>query len=375
VTQIATVERPRSIPTLDGWRAVAILLVIWAHASMGLHPSYPEYSANSLARFGVIGVPIFFGISGLLICKLLLEEEASSGTISLRAFYLRRCFRILPPLFTFLLAAVVLGCIVRPWELASSVFFFRNYYPDLPDSGFSSHLWSLSVEEHFYLFWPGLLCILLRIGRPFLSTACLALGFGLWRAVDMHVHLTARLFPLLDTTGRSDYRLDGLLWGCAAAFMLQRPEVREFLKKRLGGGAFTLSLLFYLVCLIRPVHLTGIWMAMLIPWLILGTITHKRWLLSRILNLAPLRWIGRISYSLYLWQQLFLVPTWELHVLPYVQRPFLNLAMCFLCATVSYYLIERPMIRLGRRLEARMRESSQVVPHAKALAEVSAREP
>jgi peptidoglycan/LPS O-acetylase OafA/YrhL len=92
---------------------------------------------------GVNGVPIFFGISGLLICKLLLEEAASSGTISLSAFYLRRCFRILPPLFAFLLVAYFVGCIVRPWELVSSVFFFRNYLPDSLASGFSSHLWSL----------------------------------------------------------------------------------------------------------------------------------------------------------------------------------------------------------------------------------------
>jgi peptidoglycan/LPS O-acetylase OafA/YrhL len=230
------------------------------------------------------------------------------------------------------------------------------------------------VEEHFYLLWPGLLCILLRFGRGFLSTVFLALGFGLWRAVDLHVHLTAQVLPFLDTDGRTDYRLDGLLWGCAAAFLLQRPEIREFLVKRVGRLIFVLSLLFYFLCLVRPVHLTAIWMAMLIPCLILGTVTHERWLLSRILDLAPVRWIGRISYSLYLWQQLFMVPTWERHVLPHVQRPYVNVVMCFLCAAASYYVVERPIIRLGRWLAAHRRASSPIDLPEPSLAAVGARE-
>ena len=127
------------IPTLDGWRAVAIAAVIIHHVGQGFYKSQDAY-AGSATRYGAFGVDIFFGISGLLITKLLLEEWENSGQTQLTGFYLRRAFRILPP-YLLLLAVYTLGGMwgsgVEAW---SCLLFFRNYAPDVLVTPRSQHL-------------------------------------------------------------------------------------------------------------------------------------------------------------------------------------------------------------------------------------------
>lgn len=94
--------------------------------------------------------------------------------------------------------------------------------------------------------------------------------------------------------------------------------------------------------------------------LILGTATHTNWLTSQLLEWKPVRWIGRISYSLYLWQQLFLMPSWESHPLKLAQELPWNLLFPLLCAVVSHYCIERPAIRFGRRVAMRLSRGEQI---------------
>ena len=122
-------DKARYIPTLDGWRAVAILMVIAYHAGAGFY-GLKEFFAVSPTRFGSWGVPVFFALSGLLITKLLLEEFDRSGRISLKSFYIRRAFRILPAATLYILTLAALGLLVSRTELASSLFFFRNYLPE-----------------------------------------------------------------------------------------------------------------------------------------------------------------------------------------------------------------------------------------------------
>ncbi|MBV8072845.1 MAG: acyltransferase, partial [Acidobacteriaceae bacterium] len=149
------------IPTLDGWRAVAIGMVIAYHASMVPFGTVEAYRSSwaYLLRFGHIGVALFFGISGFLITTLLLREEARNGRISLSKFYIRRCFRILPAYYALLGSITILGLITSRAELMSSLCFVRNYIHEGAGGGsyVTGHLWSLAVEEHFYLLWPGLL--------------------------------------------------------------------------------------------------------------------------------------------------------------------------------------------------------------------------
>ena len=143
------------LPSLDGWRAVSIGLVLVQHSTMAA--GFPPALTPWIKRFdlGSLGVQFFFVISGFLITWLLLQEQARHGRISLKHFYLRRALRILPVYFFYLF---VLGCLTRyeqPGYLwAANLTFTTNYF--WPPEG-TAHFWSLGVEEQFYLLWPGLL--------------------------------------------------------------------------------------------------------------------------------------------------------------------------------------------------------------------------
>src|ERR1700722_6925634 len=173
-------DKTRYIPTLDGWRALAILLVIAHHAGTAFYGE-KEYYASSPTRFGIWGVPVFFGLSGLLITKLLLEEFDRTGAISLKGFYIRRSFRILPPVFMYIMTVAALGLLVSKTELASSFFFFRNYLPGSLGGIYTNHLWSLAVEEHFYLVWPGLL-VWIGVRRGLAAAISIAVALALWQS-------------------------------------------------------------------------------------------------------------------------------------------------------------------------------------------------
>src|ERR1700731_4102388 len=130
------------IPTLDGWRGVAILLVLIGHFM-------PRTYFSLVRTIGGHGVSVFFVLSGFLITSRLLDEQERNGRINLLRFYLRRIFRLMPCAWTFLLVVWTLG-IVKPGEIESCLFFFRNYVAFGP-SGPTVHFWSLSIEEQFYL--------------------------------------------------------------------------------------------------------------------------------------------------------------------------------------------------------------------------------
>jgi peptidoglycan/LPS O-acetylase OafA/YrhL len=156
----APIQRPRYIPSLDGLRALSVVLVIVLHtlwAEAWIHPMHEWYL---VLGNGGMGVSIFFVISGYLISTLLLREWEKKGTISLKSFYLRRAFRILPPLYVYILFLVVLGATghlpgMNFREFITAVTFTRNYVP----SGLwaMEHLWSICLEEQFYLIWPSVL--------------------------------------------------------------------------------------------------------------------------------------------------------------------------------------------------------------------------
>jgi peptidoglycan/LPS O-acetylase OafA/YrhL len=344
---LASVRKQSSyIPTLDAWRAIAISMVVLHHAAMGFYARENDYYQQTSTLFGAFGVDVFFGLSGLLITKLLLEEARGAGGISLRGFYIRRVFRIMPPYLLFLTTLVVFGALRGSLELESCLFFFRNYIPPEAGGGYTQHLWSLAVEEHFYLLWPGLL-VLSGTRRGRMVAAWLAIGVGLWRVVNAQ----SGLFPTLLPHFRTDLRLDALLWGCVAGFLLDSEAEREMLTRRLNAWTWMFVLAAAVWCVRLYSLLTGLWLAMLIPVLLAGTAVHPEWILSRVMEWKPFRWIGTISYSLYLWQEVFLAPGWApVHVW---QRWPWNILGAVAAAALSYYALERPLLRMGRRLAQR----------------------
>jgi len=352
------------IPTLDGWRAVAILGVLLCHGSFAfLNRGGVVHDPRwlDLCFRGSYGVDIFFGISGFLITSRLLEERRRSGRIDVGRFYARRAFRILPASLTFLGVLALLSrafpIAVEPGEWWTCLLFSRNYLPSHGGGGwFTDHFWSLSAEEHFYMLWPATLCSLLATSaasRARVWAFGLALGTAAWAEFEHHARLLDRVLPSVFMEQRTDVRLDGLLWGCFMAMTLADPARREALTRWLGKPWVRVTLaLAFVATVMNWLPGTGRAIAAMVPLLLAATALHPGSAAGRLLEWSPLRRLGRLSYSVYLWQQLFLLPAKELAESPLgaLQHWPLNVVSIFACATLSYVLIERPMVRLGHRL-------------------------
>ena len=349
-TTIAGKKRSGYLPTLDGWRALSILAVLFHHAPL-LHLG--PFSTRWLYDEGAFGVQIFFAISGFLICGRLLEEEARTGTLHLRGFYIRRVLRIQPAALAFLFAvllAKLASLVVLSWGgLFAALALVRNYLPWNavgPVDYVTSHFWSLSVEEHFYLLLPA---FLLFVRRRRVRLLLLASGLLLvWNLFCIRHNL---LGP--QSYHRTDLCLNMLLFPAALAVLLRRPQFRSACERFLQPWvAFLVALLILIPMWAawRHAFRTG---AVLVPaLLVLSTMLHPQSPFSRLLETKPLRFVGRISYGLYLWQQLFVTG----HFVP--QNPALgflttfpaSFLVSFALAMASYYWLELPCMRLGHRL-------------------------
>jgi peptidoglycan/LPS O-acetylase OafA/YrhL len=212
-------QHSETIPSLNGIRAISVLLVVVAHAGFGhVVP-------------GGLGVTIFFFLSGYLITTLLLVEHARSGRIDIWHFYVRRCFRLFPPLFVTLAIAYSLvasgylpGGMTIP-GLLSQTLYFANYYELFFDPGNAipsgtGILWSLAVEEHFYIFYPLFLSLLLRRSlRP--RTISIVLASACVVVLAWRIHLVQSLgFFAERTYYASDTRIDSIIYGCLMAVFI-----------------------------------------------------------------------------------------------------------------------------------------------------------
>ena len=346
-----TKKRSSYLPTLDGWRAVAILAVLGSHDAVHtLGPLNTRY----LNDIGGNGVGVFFAISGFLICSRLLDEETLRGRISLKGFYERRAFRILPAAMLFLAVISILGALALiplNWrEVLASLFFFRNY-PRLfgfnagPLTWYTAHFWSLAVEEQFYFFLPVLL-----VFTPKRWRAWTLLGLSLLIAANRFVQSQHRPFNLMQF--HSEVRIDCLLVPALFAVVAYAPAARA----RVARWLRPWPLYFALVLCFLPFGDETWWHTTITTWafpvVVVGAVLNPDNVFGRVLEWAPLRFVGRISYSLYLWQQLFFIThfgpaTSEIHI---VQTWPLRLVLTFSCALLSYYLLERPLVKLGHRL-------------------------
>lgn len=337
------------LPTLDGWRAVAILAVICTHDS--LHSIGP-FSTRWLYLHGGSGVDLFFAISGLLICSRLLEEERVLGFISLRNFYIRRAFRILPPVLAYLGTIAVLiqtGVLHIGWrEWFGTAFFLRNYSSLMgapgPDSWFTGHFWSLAVEEHFYFILPAVLVLTRKRWR-------VQVLLGICLVVFVHRFSVLQARPWGEVIFHTGTRLDGLLIPALFAVLALKAEFRETMQK---------CLKFWPLLLIPVIILCANWegsfgritlLALLMPMAVLGSVLNPGGYLALALEWAPVRYIGRISYSLYIWQQLFFPVHFDIgYPLGILENTPLRYVATLAIAIASYHFLERPLIRLGHRL-------------------------
>lgn len=341
MTGSQTVKKPEPRdPLLDGFRAYAVGLVILGHAMAYRFADQLETSGiigHQIRRLSGpladLGVYLFFAISGYIITSLLLREEKRRGRISLQAFYLRRSFRILPPLVMYLLAVFLLstnGLVASPVHELPRALFTCNL---LECDWYIAHTWSLAVEEQFYLIWPVIFLFTAKQIRTKFSVIGL---IGLTSA-----------FVILDWTFHSN----ALSFACitAGVCIALQPNWRDFLATRCGPYLWLFAgFLAVLGPFILGNWLSGLIMPLLVLILIFGAYGLS-WL-HPFLVARPVQWIGAMSYSLYLWQQLFLgrEPI----------GPAITLLMLPCVALLSMYLIERPFIRLSHRLSRSITTSS-----------------
>jgi peptidoglycan/LPS O-acetylase OafA/YrhL len=369
---IKSVDAPFGyLPTLDGWRAVAVSLVLFSHGSYSLSAftgGASDIIGDNFPNFGPFGVHIFFGLSGFLICSRLIDESnenALTGGINLQKFYLRRFFRIIPPLFVmmlFILGPATLGEFnISFSQWIAGLFFAANYWRVSGGRWYLGHLWSLAVEEHFYVIFPGVLR-LAGVRRGLFISIASACTIAVWRAVLFKIENSAGTMNAAYFWCRTDVQADWLLWGCVIAFIYNSPDARTVLKTLLKPVVWWGLVIVSVIASISavPVHFNIGWkraMAMyaiqaaVVPLILVGTVLRPQGGPARFLECYPLRWFGKLSYSVYLWQQLFLVrPEDTAKTLGWLQQFPVNLGATMVMAMASYYLIEKPAVKLGHRI-------------------------
>jgi peptidoglycan/LPS O-acetylase OafA/YrhL len=342
------------VPALDGLRGVAILLVLTYHCYT--HPSG-----------GFYGVDLFFVLSGFLITSLLLAEYDRTGRVNLRAFYVRRARRLIPALLAFLTVisvALFAANQLRELEgdLAAALLYATNIVraagtsKSLPLIG---HLWSLAQEEQFYFVWPAALLLVLRRWPTKLTTFLLAtlVALVIYRAGLLAAGAAhERLYFAPDT------HADPLVIGCllAAVTRTRRVIVPGWVAAAAAIGVAALAATqtpYSTWNLGAATTAAGLLSAVLV-----AAALNERSIIARVLAFRPLVWLGLISYSLYIWQQLIFKMTGE--------NGDLTLPISIVVATASYWFVEKPFRRRKPKTnrELASSESPVGVPRAAAAA-------
>jgi peptidoglycan/LPS O-acetylase OafA/YrhL len=331
-------KEERFIPTLDGWRAVAIIAVLTCH---GISVLFSNPKIHAILATGAFGVQIFFCISGFLITKRLLIEYQTKNSINLKEFYIKRFFRILPVSTLYIAVVFLLEPFfvysIEPKSYFSSLFFFKNFLAD--KSWYLSHFWSLSTEEQFYLLWPVLL-VTFTVKR------------------GMSILLFSYLCLLLLSKITSLYGHDYIITGCLMAFV-QHYYIKNYISHKLQIQSIQILLFATMILgFINKIPERNLLLPWIIGLLILSTVVSPQTHLSRILEFDHLKTIGRYSYSIYIWQQLFCVMESKYIFFPPLQQFPLNFFALAGVSYVSYKYIEQPFIQLGRKLVLKHRRET-----------------
>jgi peptidoglycan/LPS O-acetylase OafA/YrhL len=326
----------RSLPGLDGLRAICIVFVLVSHLAGTAHFPLPHNLSTS--RLGEFGVRVFFVISGFLITSILLAELRRKDDISLGRFYFRRTLRLLPAAYFFIFVIAILAMqhvmSLERWDLTFAATYTMNYHPV---SGWPvGHLWSLAIEEQFYILWPAILLTLgaLRSSRFLIGLLFLA---PLLRLASPYV---APAFSFLIWS-------DALATGCLLALLRENLAANVHYSRLLASRWFVLVPTVAMIANFVP--------SAKLNWLVCGTVMNLAIAISvdwamrnshtavgRFLNWPAISFLGVFSYSCYLWQQLFLNRE---STSPYCAFP-LNLFLAIAAALASYLVVEAPILRL-----------------------------
>jgi peptidoglycan/LPS O-acetylase OafA/YrhL len=381
----------RRLPGLDGLRGIAVLAVIIYHAQA------------SLLVGGFLGVDVFFVLSGFLITSLLIDELSRTNNVDRARFYLRRIRRLMPALFLVLFFSVLVSGLfvldaayhVRrdlPWAISfvvnwSYLFFEQSYFVNISRPPLLQHLWSLSVEEQFYVIWPLMLIGLykIKIGnlsprlKIFVASTVLAIASTAW----MTYLSVTNGFPIPNDPSRVYFGTDthamGLLIGCAAAAFWRYDKLNERLTADRaaamnGLGLFSIAGLAYFFIFVSELneflYRGGFLVLSILTATLVIVAAHPGLKFGLLLGNAPLKWIGDRSYGIYLWH-------WPIFVLMRsgvdIQWPepiafVAKIAIVFVIADLSFRFVEMPIRNgaIGTRLKI-WREAGVPRPRPKTL--------
>jgi peptidoglycan/LPS O-acetylase OafA/YrhL len=347
----------KQLPSLNGLRAVSILLVIISHYVLKYMTVHHIPFDETLVSFhlGQLGVNVFFVISGFLITTLLLREESTQGSIGLKNFYIRRTIRIFPAYYVVLIVYFflqLLHVITIPgtsWITAITYTKYLNWYKD----PYTNHFWSLSVEEHFYLLWP-LVFKFLQKHRTKIAASVVILVPIIRFVMGHKSFLWLNHMTLFE-------RADAIMWGCLVA--IYQKQILNFIRQK----KFVVYLSWFIIVFSLftplltgklesdlPFRITsslfgsyGMFPDIAVTIIMLSSVYNSNNSWFAILNTSVFDYTGKISYSIYLWQQFFIIGM----VGTVTEAPY-NLFGFVLAALISYNLIELPFLRLKKRFES-----------------------
>jgi peptidoglycan/LPS O-acetylase OafA/YrhL len=349
-----TAHPSKRLTYLDTWRCLAVGLVILNHLRWNdsIHVAVDAQGYDGIFQFGFVGVSIFFFISGYVVSTTCLREVASSRTFSAPAFYVRRIFRIMPPLLLYLTTCLLLG------SLGFLYFSFINFLSAAtylcnttltPCGWYAGHTWSLAYEEQFYLLFPFVFAFVELHRKPdrVLFVPCIMIA----------------LLPLVfvvDWLGRVGFFVTYALFSLGYLF----AKHQDWIERVIAKGSLPLFLMCAALVFYPPdpygnpdfeMRYRFVYVAA-IPLLVLSTGVPGT-LMNRLFENRPLAYVGRISYSIYLWQELILGP--ERAGIPGLLHVGMLLLMIAMCA-VSFEVFEKRMIRIGRGYSDRLQGREQV---------------
>lgn len=343
-SDVPEIVKPKDLPSLNGLRGVSIILVVMSHLQLSTH-----YLYGTIFN-GVLGVNIFFVISGFLITTLCLKEKNLTGTISLRNFYVRRVLRILPVAYLYVFVVFILDKLfhfgIAYYQYLAALFFLQNfsYFRKYNFADQLSHYWSLSVEEQFYVVFP----FLLKKNYKFFYWSVVFIV-----AVLPLLCLLQEFLPLINN-GATYYfthyliKFQSIATGCLLSLLVfqNRFNYKWLLKYKIAGNLLALGLIFYLgydgFYTIKTVFV-NLLIGALIAYVILSNLIHNTDFIFRFLNSKILELIGKLSYSIYIWQQLIVFGKFQS---PVLNSAATKLSLLLVVSFISYFCYERYFLKL-----------------------------
>ncbi len=350
-------RRFHHLPGLDGMRGIAVLLVIGLH-----YGSLWRRGEGGLLPGGYVGVDIFFVMSGFLITSLLVGEQARVGRVNVAKFYARRGLRLFPALAVILLVHVLYtvwigeSMVAEAKRVLAVVFYVSNFaqsyfLPEMLHSGLSL-TWSLAIEEQFYLLWPAVLLLgVLRYAKT-QRAVLVVIGLGILASATLRLYVWNWGGEYPEAYMRPDCRADGLLIGAFCAFAWRwRLVPRRFLNEAALFCAAGLAAVALFVQNGAAMFNFGFALVSLAAGVIILAIAEEKTNLLPIMEWRPLRFLGKVSYGLYLWHVMGLRIAAE--AFDDVGRVPLALIGAVVMSTgvaVSWKFVEQPFLRLKTRV-------------------------